>query len=265
MIYSTTYVRLPDGTGYAGREFWTQLYALGLGSVALLVCLTIDYRLLAEHSLLSVCRPARRCWCSCWWPATAPMGAQRWIALGPFKLQPSEFARMTLALILAMFFGENRRGARNTSDLVIGGIFVVVPFLLIVKQPDLGLRDDAAAGLPRRRLSGRAAAAAARRSPSAIAILLAPIAWNYGLKDYQKSRIVIFIDPEQDPRGAGLSADSGARHRRIRRPEGQGLHAGHAGPVQVPAGRAQRFHLLGARGGARVPGRARARSGSICS
>ena len=131
------------------------------------------------------------------------MGAQRWIALGPFKFQPSEFARMTLALILAMFFGENRRGARNTSDLVIGGIFVAgaVP----ADRQAAGSRhgDDAAAGLPRRRLSGRAAAAAARRSRSALAILLAPIAWNYGLKDYQKSRIVIFLDPEQDPRGAG--------------------------------------------------------------
>ena len=52
MIYSTTYRLLPDGSGYAGREFWTQLYALGLGFVALLVCLTIDYRALAEHSLL---------------------------------------------------------------------------------------------------------------------------------------------------------------------------------------------------------------------
>ena len=65
-------------------------------------------------------------------------GAQRWIEIGPFKLQPSEFARITLALILAMFFGENRRGARNTSDLAIGGIFALVPFLLIGKQPDLG-------------------------------------------------------------------------------------------------------------------------------
>ena len=109
---------------------------------------------------------------------------------------------MTLALILAMFFGENRRGARNTSDLVIGGIFVIVPFLLIVKQPDLGsavtllpvfLGVAYLAGL-RLRLLAIAAA---------IAVLLAPIAWRYGLKDYQKSRIVIFIDPEQDPRGAG--------------------------------------------------------------
>ena len=51
MIYSTTYVRLPDGTGRPGREFMTQVYALGLGGIALVACLMIDYRKLAEHSL----------------------------------------------------------------------------------------------------------------------------------------------------------------------------------------------------------------------
>ena len=198
MIYSTTY---NYQSGVPGREFWTQLYALGIGLVALVVCLTIDYRMLAEQSLflyggllglLVFVLVA----------GDSAGGAQRWIDLGPVKLQPSEFARITLALILAMYFGENRRGARNTSDLVIGGIFALVPFLLIVKQPDLGsavtlipvyLGVAYLAGL-RLRLLGIAVG---------VAILLAPIAWSYGLKDYQKSRIVIFLDPEQDPRGAG--------------------------------------------------------------
>ena len=201
MIYSTTYLLLPDGSGHAGREFWTQLYALGLGMVALLICLTIDYRVLAEHSLL-LYAGLLGLLIFVLVAGDSAGGAQRWIAIGPFKLQPSEFARMALALILAMFFGENRRGARNTSDLAIGGIFVIVPFLLIVKQPDLGtavtllpvfLGVAYLAGL-RLRLLAIAAA---------IAMLLAPIAWNYALKDYQKSRIAIFIDPEQDPRGAG--------------------------------------------------------------
>ena len=201
MIYSTTYVRLPDGSGHAGREFWIQLYALAIGGIALLVCLTIDYRFLAEHSLF-LYAGLLGLLVFVLIAGDSAMGAQRWIALGPFKFQPSEFARMSLALILAMFFGENRRGARNTSDLVIGGIFVIVLFALIVKQPDLGsamtllpvfLGVAYLAGL-RLRLLAIAAA---------IAILLAPIAWKYGLKDYQKSRIVIFIDPEQDPRGAG--------------------------------------------------------------
>jgi rod shape determining protein RodA len=200
-IYSTTYVRLPDGTGYAGREVWTQLIAIGIGAVALLICLAIDYRALAEHSLI-VYGALIALLVFVLLHGDSAGGAQRWIAFGRFKLQPSEFARITLALILAMYFGENRRGARNTSDLVIGGIFVVVVFALIVKQPDLGsamtllpvfLGVAYLAGL-RLRLLAIAAA---------IAILLAPIAWKYGLKDYQKSRIVIFIDPEQDPRGAG--------------------------------------------------------------
>ena len=130
-------------------------------------------------------------------------GAQRWIEVGRFKLQPSEFARMTLALILAMYFGENRRGARTPTDISSdAGLFAVVPFLLIAKQPDLGTAATLIpvgfgiaylAGL-RLRLIGIALR---------VAVLLAPIAWNFALKDYQKSRIIIFLDPEQDPRGAG--------------------------------------------------------------
>ncbi len=201
MIYSTTYVRLPDGTGYAGREFWTQLYAIGLGAVALVVCLTIDYRALAEHSLI-IYGGLLGLLLFVLFAGDSAGGAQRWIALGPFKLQPSEFARTTLALILAMYFGENRRGARNMSDLAIGGIFALVPFVLISRQPDLGtaitlvpvyLGITYLAGLRMRLLAIGAC----------VAILLAPVAWTYALEDYQKSRIVIFLDPQQDPRGAG--------------------------------------------------------------
>lgn len=201
MIYSTTYRLLPDGTGYAGREFWTQLYALGIGGIALLICLSIDYRALAEHSLL-IYGGLVAALLFVLVAGDSAGGAQRWIALGPFKLQPSEFGRITLALLLAMYFGENRRGARNLSDLAIGGIFALVPVLMIAKQPDLGTAATLVpvylgiaylAGLRLRLLLVAAA----------VAVLLAPIAWNFALKDYQKSRIVIFLDPEQDPRGAG--------------------------------------------------------------
>ena len=122
MIYSTTYVTLPDGTGYPGREVRTQTYALVLGLIALLAFLLIDYRVLAENSLflyLGLCGLLL----FVLFKGSTQMGAQRWIPIGPFNLQPSEFARLIVALMLAMFFGENRRGARNTSDLVIGGFF----------------------------------------------------------------------------------------------------------------------------------------------
>jgi rod shape determining protein RodA len=200
MIYSTTFIQVPGG-GYPAREFWVQLYALGIGLIALVVCLTLDYRKLAEHSLL-LYMALIALLVYVLLAGHSAGGAQRWIPIGPVRLQPSEFARITVALILAMYFGENRRGAKNTGDLVIAGMFAAVPFLLIARQPDLGTAVTLLpvcfgimflAGL-RLRLLGALAL---------VAVLLAPLAWNFALKDYQKSRIVIFLDPEQDPRGAG--------------------------------------------------------------
>jgi rod shape determining protein RodA len=198
MSYSTTSNPLTD---QAGREFYTQLWAIGLGLLALLICLTIDYRFLGEHSLVifgSIC--ALLLYVLVFGHTAG--GSRRWIALPYFNLQPSEFARIGLALVLGMFFGENRRGARTTSDLAIGGAFAAVPVLLIAKQPDLGtavtllpvfLGVAYLAGM-RLRLLGVLALVAA---------LLAPVAWAYALKDYQKERISTFIDPAKDPRGSG--------------------------------------------------------------
>jgi rod shape determining protein RodA len=200
MVYSTTYITTPTG-GRTAPQVFTQSYALGIGLVALLVCLAVDYRVLAENSLflygsllvLLVFVLVK---------GQTQMGGQRWIPIGPFHLQPSEFARIGVALMLAMYFGENRRGAKNTSDLVLGGIITGVPLILIAKQPDLGTAVTLLpvfvgvaflAGLRLRLLAVLAIAA----------VLAAPIAWKFALKDYQKSRIVTFMDPEQDPRGAG--------------------------------------------------------------
>ena len=88
-----------------------------------------------------------------------------------------------------MYFGENRRGARNTGDLVIGGIFIVVPLLLIAKQPDLGTAVTLLPVFLGVAYLAGPAAAAARRSSRSPALLLAPVAWKFALKDYQKSRI----------------------------------------------------------------------------
>ena len=200
MIYSTTYVVTPDG-GHAGPQVRTQVYALVLGTIALLVCLSIDYRLLAEHSLMLF---VGLCGLLLFvlFKGSTQFGAQRWIDLGPFNLQPSEFARMTVALVIAMYFGENRRGARNPGDLVIGGVFTLIPLLLIAKQPDLG---TAVTLLPV--FLGVAYLAGMRMRLLAvialIGVLLAPIAWKFALQDYQKSRIQTFIDPSRDARGAG--------------------------------------------------------------
>ncbi len=85
-----------------------------------------------------------------------------------------------------------------------------------------------------------------------VAIVAAPVAWRYAMKDYQKSRISTFVDPEQDPRGAGyqqiqarISVGSGGIW-------GKGFLQGHAGAAAVPAGGLERLRLLGPGRGAGV-------------
>jgi len=196
MIYSATFAA-PGGAGMVR----TQMYALALGLIALLVCLMLDYRMLAEHSLLLYIGLAGML-VLVLFKGSTQYGAQRWIPIGPFHLQPSEFARVAVALVLAMFFGENRRGARNTGDLLIGGMFTVVPLLLIAKQPDLG---TAVTLLPV--FVGVAYLAGLRLRLLALiavlAVILGGVAWQFALKDYQRSRIETFMDPSKDPRGAG--------------------------------------------------------------
>ena len=192
MIYSTTGTwRLPS----------VQIYAILIGLVAFLVCLTIDYRALTDKSHFVYLALLGLLIYVLVFGTTAG-GARRWISLGAFNLQPSEFAKVGVALVLAKFFGENRRGAPTTGDLVMGGLLVSVPLILIAREPDLGtavtlvpifLGIAYVAGM-RLRILGILAA---------VAIVSAPIAWNFALKDYQKGRIETFLDPSQDARGAG--------------------------------------------------------------
>ena len=194
MIYSATQTTTP-------RLYTSQLYALALGLLAMLVALTIDYRTLADKShwiygftILLLLYVA--------FFGVVRGGARRWIPLGFFNLQPSEFAKLAVALVLAKFFGESRRMQPTGGDLMTGAALTVVPFLLIARQPDLGtavtlipvyLAVAYVAGLPMRILGILALAA----------VLAAPVVWKFGLKDYQKSRIMMFIDPSKDTRGAG--------------------------------------------------------------
>ena len=183
--------------GRVGPQFWTQLYAAGIGIFALLVALTIDYRRLCENSLAIYIAVGVLLLYVLFFGTT-----RRWISLGIFNLQPSEFMKIALALALATFFAENNRGAQNNGNLLLAGAFVGIAFLLIAKEPDLGsavtmlpifLGITFVAGLRLKLLAVFAA----------VAIVTAPLAWTFALKDYQKSRIQTFLDPQQDSQGAG--------------------------------------------------------------
>ncbi len=197
-IYSVTWdVRQSQ----PGPQFWQQVYALPVGLIALGVCMAIDYRTLTQRSVLLY---------GLLLLALAYVnffghesnGARRWIPLAGFTLQPSEFARLGLALVLAMFYGESRRGARSFGELAVGGLFLAVPAYLILKQPDLG---TAATLVPV--YVGVVYLAGLRMKwlfvGALVLAMLSPVIWKFGLHDYQRQRVVTFVDPEKDPRGAG--------------------------------------------------------------
>jgi rod shape determining protein RodA len=197
-IYSVTWDFRHDRPG---PQFWTQLWAVPVGLAALVAALAIDYRSLAQRSLIvyallvgALIYVAIN--------GDTRMGAQRWMSVWRFSFQPSEFARIILALVLAMTYGEGRRGARNLSDLAMGAVLLGVPLLLIQQQPDLG---TAVTLLPV--YVGVVFVAGMRLKWlavfSIVAVLMSPIVWTYVLQDYQKERIATFLDPSKDPKGAG--------------------------------------------------------------
>jgi rod shape determining protein RodA len=196
MIYSTT----SDPTRGTSHMYVTQLYAIGLGLIVMVVMLTLDYRTLSDKShliYLALCGLLVYVMLF----GMVQMGARRWIPLRVFNLQPSEFAKIGVALVLAKFFGE-QRGTPQLTDLAIAGGLTLIPLALIAKEPDLGTAITllpvflavAYLGGMRMRILGILCLCA---------VLAAPVAWKFALKDYQKARISTFLDPSQDAKGAG--------------------------------------------------------------
>lgn len=198
MIYSTTYDPIRERVG---SQFFTQLTAVGLGLLALAVLLLIDYRTLAGFAPVIFGLTALLLLYVLFFGVVAG-GSRRWVSLGVFNLQPSEFAKLASALLLASWFGQDKLSATRLGDLVIAGGVLGILFVLIAREPDLG---SAVTLLPV--LAGIAYAAGLRLRLIGYAVvmmvLLAPLAWVYGLQEYQKSRVVTFLDPSQDARGAG--------------------------------------------------------------
>uniref|UniRef100_A0A7C1J081 Peptidoglycan glycosyltransferase RodA n=1 Tax=Ammonifex degensii TaxID=42838 RepID=A0A7C1J081_9THEO len=138
------------------------------------------------------------------------LGAQRWIKIGPFLLQPSEFAKFVIIITLANFLARREERLGRLRDLLPVFSFVGLPLLLVLKQPDLGTSLVFIA------VTFSMLYMAGVRASLLLALggtgLLAVCGWiwahlHYGvwipLKEYQLTRLTIFLDPWQDWQGAG--------------------------------------------------------------
>jgi rod shape determining protein RodA len=131
------------------------------------------------------------------------LGAQRWISLGPMELQPSELMKISLVLALARFLhGKNVEEVSRPLPLLIALTMIAVPAVFVVLEPNLGttliIVADGVALLFLAGLSWRWIV------PALTAIVVTvPLAWRFVLHDYQKARVMTFLNPESDALGAG--------------------------------------------------------------
>ena len=132
-------------------------------------------------------------------------GARNWLNLGFIRIQPAEFMKLGLVLALARWYhSHTAQEARWSWKLLIPAGMIGVPFILVAKQPDLGsamiigLTGGAimvVAGLSWRAIAAGAVAAAAIIPPFVM----------FGMKEYQRNRVLTFLSPESDPSGTGYN------------------------------------------------------------
>jgi len=128
-------------------------------------------------------------------------GAQRWLDLGLFRFQPSELMKLAVPLMIAWYLSENPLPPSRQA-IAITAIVITLPVVLIILQPDLGTSLlIAASGVFALLLAG-----ISWRLVGGMALLggaITPLGWMFGMHDYQRQRVLTFLNPESDPLGAG--------------------------------------------------------------
>ena len=129
-------------------------------------------------------------------------GSQRWFKFGPISFQPSEFAKLSVAIIISYFFSELPAKRNYTlKEIWVVFLLILIPALLILKEPDLGTALIIVifsctviffSGIKKSSILALVC----------IGLIVAPVVWM-NLKDYQKKRVLTFINPNMDPLGAG--------------------------------------------------------------
>ncbi len=136
---------------------------------------------------------------------SAFQGAQSWLDLGAFTIQPSEFAKIILIIILAKYFSRRHVEIASMRHIVVSGLYALVIFILILLQPDFGTAMIIAftwfgivfaSGISKRHII----------SLFLISIIAVAGAWQFAFEDYQKARIMSFIHPMADIQGTGYNA-----------------------------------------------------------
>jgi rod shape determining protein RodA len=203
-LYSATSVYFNTSKAGLAEIYINQVYWLAIGGVAAAIVAAIDYRhierfayviyTLGVFSLILVSILARDV-----------RGAARWINIGSFSFQPSEFMKLCLIIAVAKYLHDDpKNDERTLKDLAVPAILTAVPALLIARQPDLGT------GTMLVLIFFSIAAITRLRRRSVLNFLIAagiglPLVWQFALP-YQRDRITAFLNPAEDLSGSGYHA-----------------------------------------------------------
>ncbi len=132
-------------------------------------------------------------------------GAQSWFSLGSFSIQPSDLAKLVLILVLAKYFTRRHVEIAHIRHIVVSGIYAFILFFLILLQPDFG-----GAIIIFILWFGMVMVSGISKKHFTSVVLIGAITfctlWFFVFQDYQKQRIITFVDPLSDVRGAGYNA-----------------------------------------------------------
>ncbi len=149
-------------------------------------------------------------------------GAKSWFLVGPISIQPSEFAKLATALLLSRYLAGVKKPFLTAQEIAIAGLITGLPMILIALERDLG---SAAMFCPM--LAGLLLVCGVRWRQILIAALMSLVLaaglWNFGLRQYQRARIMSFLSPDEDPLGAGYQV----RQSKIAVGSGQWLGRGY--------------------------------------
>ena len=164
-------------------------------------------------------------------------GATSWFSIGPFTLQPSEFAKIGIVLFLAYILVKLQKNGKDEINkfwkLGLVLFSVAVPVLLIIKQPDYGTALAFisalifvlfAAGIKKRYII----------AAMLLIVILAPVAYFFVLPEHAKTRIDVFLNPNIDPRGAGYNIIQSRLAIGAGRALGMGLLKGNQTQLRIP-------------------------------
>ncbi len=235
-VYSATYL---TSSSYFSKQL---IYAF-LGIVLIISIVLIPYKIIYEFSYLLYVLSLLLL-LLVFFMGVKGFGAERWLAIGPLRLQPSEFAKIATVLAVARYLSQNDRSINEWKHLAVVFLMILIPFILIAKQPDLGTSlVFLALIIPMLYMAGiswfflfvittpivtmivafNLYAFMGWILLISIVLILArqkgivkfgvfvmhiavgavtPVLWKT-LRPYQQQRILTFLQPEKDPRGAG--------------------------------------------------------------